>query len=330
MTRLRSVALTVGASVGSLCLLAAVAALVLDVTPLIFRSGSMGPEIPAGSVALARTVDAGDLEAGDVVSVLTADGVRVTHRIVAIDDGAGRDRLLTLQGDANSSPDAESYAVSEVDRVFVSVPGAGHAIAWLERPVGLLVLGGLGGALLVYAFRPIHADRAGRHRSSMLIAAPIAATVLIVSATQTGAWFSDSGTVSSGPVAAHTMELQEDPECENVGGLLGGLAGSADVSWSHVDRRYVYDWAVIRQSTGATLESDTLIPPETTPAGTELTQRFSTSLLNIGLGEFDLRVEIRPRLRDGTWTTVGSPAVTITPIQTASLIVGLSVRCGNG
>ena len=58
-----SVMLTAAAAIGTACLLVTVVAPLAGVRPLIFLSGSMSPTIPAGSLALARTVDAEDINA---------------------------------------------------------------------------------------------------------------------------------------------------------------------------------------------------------------------------------------------------------------------------
>ncbi|NLG47963.1 MAG: signal peptidase I, partial [Gordonia sp.] len=63
----RELALNVGAVLGLMCIVAAIASMLFGITPLVFRSGSMSPEIPTGSLAIARTVDAQDLRVGDVV-----------------------------------------------------------------------------------------------------------------------------------------------------------------------------------------------------------------------------------------------------------------------
>jgi hypothetical protein len=78
---LRETLLNLGAGLGVMCLLAAVAAIGFGIRPLVFRSGSMGPEIGTGALGLARTVPAAELAVGDVVSVVNSRGVRVTHRV---------------------------------------------------------------------------------------------------------------------------------------------------------------------------------------------------------------------------------------------------------
>jgi signal peptidase len=133
-----SALLTLSAVVGTLCLLATMIAPMLGIRPLIFLSGSMGPEIPAGSLAMARTVGADDLKVGDVVTV-PANGSYVTHRIVELTHGPGRATLL-LKGDANEVPDAQAYVVTSAPRTFFSVPQLGGVVAWFSHTPGVYVL----------------------------------------------------------------------------------------------------------------------------------------------------------------------------------------------
>jgi len=150
----REVALTVGAIAGLICIVATVAALLFDVKPLIFRSGSMSPEITTGSLALARTVPAGDLAVGDVVSVENSQGTRITHRVYEIQPQDGNTTVVTLKGDANADPDVEPYSITEADRVFWSVGSLGYVAAWLSSSTAIFLGGALVGALLVIVARP--------------------------------------------------------------------------------------------------------------------------------------------------------------------------------
>lgn len=165
--RLREVALTTGAVLGAVSVLLAIVASLFNVTPLVFRSGSMAPAIDTGDLGIARTVDASDLRVGDIVSVTTSRGTRVTHRVVdlaATDDGA----VLTLQGDTNDTPDPEKYDVAEADRVMFSVPRLGYVVAWLGGPGGMYLGGGvIAVVLLVLLGRPNPPRKppAGRRRA---------------------------------------------------------------------------------------------------------------------------------------------------------------------
>jgi signal peptidase I len=136
----RQTLLTVGAVLGVLCLLVAATSALFDVRPLVFESGSMSPTIRTGALALAHQVDAAELEVGDVVSVPTGDGERVTHRVVTV-TVRGDVASLVLKGDANESADARVYEVGHADRVLFDVPLLGYALGWLTGGAGLFLLG---------------------------------------------------------------------------------------------------------------------------------------------------------------------------------------------
>ncbi len=164
----REVALTIGAIAGLICIVATVAALLFDVKPLIFRSGSMSPEITTGSLALARTVPAGDLAVGDVVSVENSQGTRITHRVYAIQPQDGDAVVATLKGDANADPDVEPYSIAEADRVFWSTGGLGYVAAWLSSSTAIFLGGVFVGALLMIVARPSgRRDTASDHPSDL-------------------------------------------------------------------------------------------------------------------------------------------------------------------
>lgn len=150
----RETALTAGALAGLICIAATVAALFFGIKPLVFRSGSMSPEITTGSLALSRTVPATDLKVGNVISVENAQGIRITHRVYEIQSQAGNAMLVTLKGDANKDPDIEPYTITEADRVFTSVGGLGYVVAWLSSPTAIFLGGAFVGALMVIVIRP--------------------------------------------------------------------------------------------------------------------------------------------------------------------------------
>ena len=145
--------LTVGAVLGVVCLLLAAGSALFGLRPLVFRSGSMSPTIDTGALGLAREVDAARLEVGDVVSVPTGDGERVTHRIVRVTH-RGETATLALRGDANEAPDARTYVVGSADRVLLDVPLLGYAVSWVVGPAGLFLLGLYAAFLLSVLLRP--------------------------------------------------------------------------------------------------------------------------------------------------------------------------------
>lgn len=184
MTRTKRIArelvLWTGGVLGALCLLSLLAGWLLNVTPLVFQSGSMSPAYDAGALGIAHQVPASDLRVGDVVSVQSSEHGRVTHRVVAISGAENGHTLLTLQGDTNATPDAETYAVRTADRVAFGVPKAGYVLSAASTPAGLL----LGGLLVVGAiflgFRPQGprpAAPAGRRHAAVAVGAVSALTI---------------------------------------------------------------------------------------------------------------------------------------------------------
>lgn len=149
----REVVLSVGAVLGIIAILVGIGSLAFGLRPLVFRSGSMSPTIDTGALAIAHEVGADDLRVGQVVSVPTQSGDRVTHRIVAVDHLPGGVALLRLRGDANSVMDAETYRVVSADKVLFSVPLLGYVIAWLSGSTGRFLLGLYAAFLLLVLFR---------------------------------------------------------------------------------------------------------------------------------------------------------------------------------
>ncbi|MGW4477603.1 hypothetical protein [Rhodococcus triatomae] len=153
-SRGREIALNVGAVAGLICVLAAAASFLFGIKPLVFRSGSMSPDIPTGALALSKATPAADLAVGDVVSVENEQGTRITHRIQEIVTADTTGAVLILKGDANKDADISPYTVTEADRVFFSVPGLGYAVSWLSSPTAIFLGGAFVGGLMVLAFGP--------------------------------------------------------------------------------------------------------------------------------------------------------------------------------
>lgn len=164
LSKLQNALLTVGAVLGTLCLVLALAGVLLGVKPLMFRSGSMVPAIGTGALGISVPVDGRSIRPADVVSVHNAAGVRVIHRVVR-SDVQGEATRLTLKGDANNVADSEPYVVDQADKVLFSVPALGYVIAWLSTPAATFLGGLLSAYLLFLAFRQT-GDKPGRKRGS--------------------------------------------------------------------------------------------------------------------------------------------------------------------
>ncbi|MEJ5946086.1 signal peptidase I [Pseudokineococcus basanitobsidens] len=144
----REAVLTTAAVLGTACLVLVVLGAVLDASLVVFRTGSMAPTMPTGSLAVVRQVDARDVVVGDVVTVERGAGqLPITHRVVrtTADPTTAGGTLLELQGDANAVPDPAPYAVDRVGRVVWSAEGLGAVAEHLRTPPVL------GGATLLVA-----------------------------------------------------------------------------------------------------------------------------------------------------------------------------------
>nr|WP_306630196.1 signal peptidase I [Arthrobacter ulcerisalmonis] len=122
---------------GGLCLLAVLAGAVLNVSLVVFRTGSMSPGINPGDIAVVQEVPAASLQPGDVATVQReASALPVTHRVVAnVTDPADPQKvLLTMKGDANESEDPVRYNVPTAKRLLFSAPALGYWVMRLQTP----------------------------------------------------------------------------------------------------------------------------------------------------------------------------------------------------
>ncbi|HWM34873.1 MAG TPA: signal peptidase I [Pseudolysinimonas sp.] len=163
---------------GALCIAGVIAATVFHVNLIMFKTGSMEPTIPTGSLAVVHEIPATAVRVGDIVTVDRPGLLPVTHRVIAV-DGAGSTRALTLQGDANPVEDPAPYLVERVRLVWAWVPGWANVVVWFSNPavLGALTLGAT--ALVTWAFWP-RDERRGRRRAGRgRLAGPGAGVALI-------------------------------------------------------------------------------------------------------------------------------------------------------
>ena len=152
---LSEVLLWILALAGLVCIVLVILAFTAHITLIMFRTGSMAPTIPAGSVAIVQQIPASQVHVGDVVTVDRPGELPITHRVRVVADGAQPgERLLTLRGDANAHDDLAPYPVSTVRIVRFSVPGIAPVIVAFGNPI---VLGGITigvAGLVIWAFWP--------------------------------------------------------------------------------------------------------------------------------------------------------------------------------
>lgn len=151
----REVLLTLAALGGVICIVLVIMAFTGGYSLIMFKTGSMSPTIPAGSVALVQKIPASEIAVGDVVTVDRVDALPITHRVLTVQPADAEDaRTITMKGDANDVEDPAPYTVVDVRIVRGSVPALANVIVWFGSP---WVLGGvtIGASLLVvWAFWP--------------------------------------------------------------------------------------------------------------------------------------------------------------------------------
>lgn len=147
--------LWVAAAAGAVCIVLVILAFAANITLIMFRTGSMSPTIPAGSVAVVKESAATSISVGDVVTVDRAGELPVTHRVTSITAGRSDDaRVITMRGDANDVDDPQPYEVTTVRTVLFSVPGIAPLIASLGNPIVLGTITIAAALLVGWAFWP--------------------------------------------------------------------------------------------------------------------------------------------------------------------------------
>lgn len=136
-SRTREAVLNIAAAGGAVCILAVVCAVLFNITLIMFKTGSMAPSIPAGSLAVVREIPAGEINVGDVVTVDRPGKLPITHRVQAVAAADGDGRTITMKGDANAEADPAPYVVERVRLVLWSAPGLARPVAAAANPVVL-------------------------------------------------------------------------------------------------------------------------------------------------------------------------------------------------
>ncbi|XAS72803.1 signal peptidase I [Micrococcaceae bacterium Sec5.1] len=159
--RLRETLLNIAAAGGAVCLIAVILAVAFNITLILFKTGSMSPTIPAGSLAVVREIPAADMKVGDVVTVDRPGKLPITHRIQSIGPAEGTARTITMKGDANAEADPAPYVVERVRIVLWSVPGLAYPLAAAANPVVLGATTVCVAALVSWVLWPRNGSRNG-------------------------------------------------------------------------------------------------------------------------------------------------------------------------
>jgi signal peptidase I len=133
--RAKSVVLAIAGIAGLLSILWLIAGMVFGLSIIVFKTGSMAPTMPTGSMAIDHWIPASAIRVGDVVTVpVPGKTLPVTHRVVSISKVAAvpDDRRLVLKGDDNLTADQTPYTVGRARQVVFSLPVAGTVITLFQ------------------------------------------------------------------------------------------------------------------------------------------------------------------------------------------------------
>lgn len=95
-------------------------------------SGSMEPAISVDDMVIVRAQESYELQ--DIVMYEGGQST-VTHRIVAVEDGA-----YITRGDSNNADDPAVTAERIIGKVVCIIPGVGKIISFIKTPLGMCIL----------------------------------------------------------------------------------------------------------------------------------------------------------------------------------------------
>lgn len=108
---------------------------VFGVSTAVVITGSMEPAVSVNDMVVIHEQES--YEPGDIVSYQSGS-MLVTHRVRLVTDGG-----YITRGDANNTDDGEIAKEAVVGKVVLVIPKVGYAIAFLQTPLGMLVMTGV-------------------------------------------------------------------------------------------------------------------------------------------------------------------------------------------
>ena len=120
-------------------------------TPYTVLSGSMEPTYHVGSVIYVAKVSPADLREGDPVTYRLPAGTVVTHRIERVQGESAQALSFITKGDANQVADSAVPASAVIGKPLFSVPYLGYVSEFVQRPSGLILLGAVCAAVLIFS-----------------------------------------------------------------------------------------------------------------------------------------------------------------------------------
>ncbi len=120
-------------------------------------SGSMEPEYHTGSLIYVKSVDAREIEVGQVITFMLDKNTVATHRVVDIipDENYPTVVRFKTKGDANDVEDGSLVHMNNVlgTPVF-TIPQLGYVANYIQNPPGMYIAISVGAILILLVFLP--------------------------------------------------------------------------------------------------------------------------------------------------------------------------------
>lgn len=149
-----SALLTLAAVAGAVCIVLVPLAFYFHISLIMFKTGSMSPTIPTGSLAVVQEVPASQIKVGDVVTIDRSPSPPVTHRVTSIRPVGDGTWTIRMRGDANPADDPIPYVVKDVRIVLFSFPKLAYAVKAVSSPYVMAGITVAAAALVTWAFWP--------------------------------------------------------------------------------------------------------------------------------------------------------------------------------
>jgi len=121
-------------------------------TPMIVLTDSMYPDIKSGDLIIAKTIEADQVQVGDVITFYdpaSKNNAVVTHKVVELTEVEGELAFIT-QGVANNAPDEVPVPAENLIGVYQTrIAGVGHVAMFMQTTPGLILCVGVPLLLLI-------------------------------------------------------------------------------------------------------------------------------------------------------------------------------------
>lgn len=98
---------------------------VFSFVPRVIVSGSMVPAMKIGDIVIVKKIPGAEVKKGDVI-MFPLGNMKVTHRVVAVEEDENSRRMFVTRGDANQSADSDPVNEKAViGKVVLVIPKAG-------------------------------------------------------------------------------------------------------------------------------------------------------------------------------------------------------------